>query len=317
LPRPDVKSLLTALEWFRGSPRGRTVSHALVFGLLVFLALRLWRLWSSADFSLRDAQPAIAGAAVLVSTLAVASYGYVWLVTLRRLGVPAGREQLGVFLKSQLGKYIPGSIWQYAGRVELGRDAGIPANIGLASISVEVGASVAAALLLGLLAMPRLVAVGVLACVLFFALVAAGTRSPISRIVNGVARIDKAFLGSAIRLVPLVIPLYCAVWLVYGLAFWLTARSLYAVSASDVLLYVGVFALAWAVGFVAIFAPGGVGVREAMIVALLSSHLGGARVIVLAGSSRLLLTTIDLVLGALSFGGIWRVPRGRRVETDR
>ena len=95
-------------------------------------------------------------------------------------------------------------------------------------------------------------------------------------------------------------PLYAVVWLAYGIAFWLTARALFDVSTSDLPLYVGVFALAWAVGFVAVFAPGGVGVREAMIVALLAGHLGEARAIVVAGASRVVLTAIDLILGAVS-----------------
>jgi uncharacterized membrane protein YbhN (UPF0104 family) len=224
--------------------------------LLALLAARLWHLWSSTDLSLRDVQPTAAVAAVVVSAVAVASYGCVWLLVLSRLGVVVHPTYVALFLKSQLGKYIPGSIWQFAGRVVLGRAEGIPTNLGLAAIVIEVAASLLAAVIAGSLVLS---------------------------------------LGWAM-------PLYGVVWTIYGAAFWLTARALFIVPAGDVPLYIGVFALSWAVGFVAIFAPGGVGVREAVIAGLLAGHLGEAKAIVLAGASRIVLTAIDLALGAFAVG---------------
>jgi hypothetical protein len=96
--------------------------------------------------------------------------------------------------------------------------------------------------------------------------------------------------------------LYLVVWALYGIAFWATGRALFAVPVSDLPRYVGVFALAWLAGLVAVFAPGGIGVREAVIVALLRSRLGEADAIVLAATSRIVLTAIDLVAGAAAFG---------------
>jgi hypothetical protein len=106
----------------------------------------------------------------------------------------------------------------------------------------------------------------------------------------------------ALAAAPGAIVLYLVVWGLYGLAFWTTARALFAIPASDIPRYIGIFALAWLVGLVAFFAPGGIGVREAVIAALLTGRLGQADAIVLAATSRIVLSAIDLAAGAASFG---------------
>jgi hypothetical protein len=302
----SLEKLWTAFGWLRRTQRGRLVSRVLAGALLAFLAVRLWRLWSSTDLSLREVRPAIAVAAVAVSAIAVASYGCVWLVVLDRLGVAAHARQLTLFFKSQLGKYIPGSVWQYAGRLGLGRAEAIPAKVGLASIAIETAASLVAALIVGSLVLSLWVTVVVTALGSAAAAAAVRARGWMSPIAARVPVGDTPLVLRSVRVFPLAMPLYGVVWIVYGTAFWLTARALFVIPAADVPLYIGVFAVSWAVGFVAIFAPGGVGVREAMIVALLAGHLGEARAIVLAGASRLVLTLIDLVLGGIAVASMGR-----------
>ena len=115
----------------------------------------------------------------------------------------------------------------------------------------------------------------------------------------------------ALRAAPVAVGLYLAVWGLYGLAFWTTGRALFAIPFSDLPQYIGVFALAWLAGLAAFFAPGGIGVREAVIAALLASRLGEANAIVLAATSRIVLSAIDLLAGAASFG----LPALRRRDT--
>jgi uncharacterized membrane protein YbhN (UPF0104 family) len=125
-------------------------------------------------------------------------------------------------------------------------------------------------------------------------------------------RLDRESLLAALRAGPGAIVLYLVVWGMYGLAFWTTARALFAIPASDMPRYIGVFALAWLAGLVAFFAPGGIGVREAVIAALLTGRLGQADAIVLAATSRIVLSAIDLAAGAVSFGVPPRRPREPR-----
>jgi len=103
-----------------------------------------------------------------------------------------------------------------------------------------------------------------------------------------------------------VAPLYALVLFAIGAGFWLTAHALLGVPFDDLLVYAGAFSAAWVVGVVAVFAPGGLGVREAMLVAILHGRLGSADALVLAAVSRGILTLVDLLaagVGVLLISG--------------
>jgi glycosyltransferase 2 family protein len=262
--------------------------------LVVLLALRLWQLWRLHPVDFGQLDGAIFASAVAASVVAVAAYGLVWPYLLRRLGSHAPFSWVTLFFKSQLGKYLPGSVWQYAGRVALARSRGVPVQRAVVSIAAEVVYSAVAAATASSLILGPVVAVGVFAALAGLLALAFAVRDRLA----------------ALPAAPGAVTLYLIVWGVYGLAFWTTGRALFAVPVSDLPRYIGVFALAWLAGLVAVFAPGGIGVREAVIVALLSGRLHEADAIVLAATSRIVLTATDLVLGAASFG----LPARRRGE---
>jgi uncharacterized membrane protein YbhN (UPF0104 family) len=94
--------------------------------------------------------------------------------------------------------------------------------------------------------------------------------------------------------------LFLPVWLLLGASFWLCARGLLAVPAHDLAYYMGAFAVAWLAGLAAIYAPGGLGVREAVLVALLGGRIGAANALVVAAASRLILILVDVLLAAVA-----------------
>src|SRR5207247_293216 len=79
-------------------------------------------------------------------------------------------------------------------------------------------------------------------------------------------------------------------WVTYGVAFWLLARGLGLPGALPVARAAGVFAVGYILGLLALFAPGGVGVREVVLIGLLTPALGGGGAVALSLASRILLT---------------------------
>ena len=77
--------------------------------------------------------------------------------------------------------------------------------------------------------------------------------------------------------------------------------------------YMGTFAVAWLAGLLAIYAPGGLGVREAVLVALLHGRIGAADALVVAAASRLVLVLADVLLAAVSTAALRR--RGPRLTS--
>jgi uncharacterized membrane protein YbhN (UPF0104 family) len=65
---------------------------------------------------------------------------------------------------------------------------------------------------------------------------------------------------------------------------------------------VGIFAGAWVIGFLSFLAPGGLGVREGILVYLLGFYLPSHVAIVVTLLSRLWVTAAELMGMALTFG---------------
>jgi uncharacterized membrane protein YbhN (UPF0104 family) len=286
----------------------RLLGRLLVVVLVVLLALRLWQLWRREPVDFGQLDVAVFVAAVVASVAAVSAYGLVWLYLLRRLGTSAPLSWITLFFKSQLAKYLPGSVWQYAGRVGLAHNRGVPIQPALLSVVAEIGYSAVAAAAAASLILGWVAAAGVFLGLAGLLALGHAVRGRIAALVvrapsdRGNGRLDRQSVLATLRAAPAAVVLYLVVWGMYGIAFWATGRALFAVPASDIPRYIGVFALAWLAGLVAFFAPGGIGVREAVIAALLAGPLGQADAIVLAATSRIVLSTIDLVAGAASFG---------------
>jgi hypothetical protein len=216
----------------------------------------------------------------VLAAAGTAAGGLIWLTILEFLGLRTQRRWAGLFFQAQLGKYIPGSVWQYASRAAVARTNGIPVRAVGISLPVEFvaagsGAGLTAAFLVGWWGAAVVAGAGML-------LVAALRLAPHGR--------------PAVRATVAATVLYLPVWLLLGGSFWLCARGLLAVPGRDLALYIGAFAVAWLAGLVAVYAPGGIGVREAVLVALLSSRIGAADALVVAAVSRLILILVDVLL---------------------
>jgi uncharacterized membrane protein YbhN (UPF0104 family) len=94
------------------------------------------------------------------------------------------------------------------------------------------------------------------------------------------------------------VALYTLAWPVLGLALWLLARGVGPAAATHLPLMIGAFALAWVAGFAVVISPGGLGVREAVLVGLLAPTLGEAHSILVAAASRIVFTAVDLAAAA-------------------
>ena len=81
-------------------------------------------------------------------------------------------------------------------------------------------------------------------------------------------------------------------WVVYAAAFWLFARSFHVEGS---FMQIGAaFAAAYVMGYVAVFAPAGIGVRESFLVVFLGPTAGAGAAGALAVASRVWITAIEV-----------------------
>ncbi|MEN5075658.1 lysylphosphatidylglycerol synthase domain-containing protein [Isoptericola cucumis] len=289
--------------------------------LAVAVGLAVYAVVAARDELADAAQQLTAGTVVVALTLSAVFVGCTfcaWRAVLADLGPPVGaRPALAVFGLSQLGKYVPGGVWNVVAAAEIGADHGIPRRRSVTTTAVAMLVGVVSGAVVGVVALPFL-AEGVLGdaarALWALPLVAVVLLPPVLN----------RLIARALRLArrdPLERPLSwrglgaaalwsVAGWVCAGAQVWVLAVGLgMATDARGVALAVGGYALAWVVGFVVVVVPAGAGARELVLLAVLASVLPHAAVLLVVLVSRVLVTVADLGLaglGALARRGVAR-----------
>lgn len=213
------------------------------------------------------------------------------------------RDAARIWVLSSLGKYVPGKIWAITGMALMAREAGVAAWAATASAvilqALAVGSGAAVAGLFGAGAihaerpglLPWLLSGGALALLLVAVLVWPPVTRRLLGLIGGEAR-GSLTPGSE----PLILGLLANVmaWLGYGISLWLLALATLPAPALGPQAAIAAFAASYVAGLVALFAPGGLVVREGLLIVLLQGSMGLGAATALAVASRLLLTVTEL-----------------------
>ncbi|NJM45412.1 MAG: hypothetical protein HC860_03965 [Alkalinema sp. RU_4_3] len=79
----------------------------------------------------------------------------VWAMILRGLGQGAsGKWGAATYLRTNIAKYLPGNIWHFYGRIQAGRQRGMPGALVLLSVLLEPLLMLAAAVVLAVIGLP-------------------------------------------------------------------------------------------------------------------------------------------------------------------
>ncbi|HET6837152.1 MAG TPA: hypothetical protein VFH24_03855, partial [Gemmatimonadales bacterium] len=84
-------------------------------------------------------------------------------------------------------------------------------------------------------------------------------------------------------------------WVAYGAALWFLARGVLPGVSLSLPQSIGVFTCSYLVGFIALFAPGGLGPRESVFLLILAGDIGLKPAAGLALASRILLTGTEVL----------------------
>jgi glycosyltransferase 2 family protein len=206
------------------------------------------------------------------------------------------RPGFGLVLATHLNRlparYIPGGVWQTVSRSLDFSAAGVEAKSILRLVLLEIGVALGLALLMGGLclwvASPD--ALGGFSLLLAAAGLAGLLALPVAEaLLSPMSRVDMAAFGAGIAV-------FVPVWLLYASAFSLFLAHL-GVSlgwATDV----GIYLVSWSAGFLAFFAPQGIGVFE-LTAGYLATDSVSAAIIAALFVFRLILIAADLATYAL------------------
>jgi glycosyltransferase 2 family protein len=283
---------------------------AFVAAVLAFLGWTLRDVWSDAIPRLADADPLTLAAALLVLAAYYCLFvvGWQWILAAFGIQVPY-RLALQAEMASMLAKYVPGGVWTPLARIMwLRRAGGVEStSLVLSSILLEAGLSAVAGILVFTAGLAAVEAVDAPLVPLFaFGLVTAVLLHP--RVFTALARaLFRRFDAPEPPRLPYralvgLLVYYAFTWLVGGAALYLLLRSLAADPGLETIPYLGGAAAVGAiVAVLAIFAPSGLGVREASMYGLMVVLVPAAAAL---GATVLNRFAITLVEAALLGGGV-------------
>ena len=244
-----------------------------------------------------------------------------WRSTLRAWGdqLPY-RTAARIWFVSNLGKYLPGKVWQIAAMGAMAQQSG-----------VSPAAAIGSALVVNLVSITAGVAVIVATAGKRVALAVGSQTSTVDERTSVLIAIGVVILGvGALALTPMIVPRLAklaarvtgknlgvptvparaiwiaaastaASWVFYGVAFALFANGIAPRAAGNAASYIAVYTGSYLAGYLALFVPGGVGVREAaLVLAMPRFQLAStADATIIAITSRLWLTVLEILPGLL------------------
>lgn len=264
----------------------RALGAALTVACCVFVARGLADRWDGVRGHLDSGSfvLAVVGCVALWALLNV-SLGIGWAQLVRMGGARIGYwGSIRLSLRTQVGKYLPGNVFHYVGRVALAAEDGVGKRPAALATALE------AALLL---ALAGLFSVGLLlqafgglglalaaltgAATLYFA------RAWLARLWGGPFEAAGWNLGSLIK----AAAAYAFVFVLQGAMFLWIEHSLYGLEGVSLGSRLELVASSWAAGFAAIGSPGGIGVREAVVALLAEGEAEQTRFLAVAAAMRL------------------------------
>lgn len=276
---------------------------------LFLLAILVWNVisnWGEVSPYLVSFSPFPFAASFILLLFIYPESSLAWYVLVRKMGIAVSfQKAMYVWIVSNTSRYIPGSIWQYIGRVGLGEEAGIKRGQGVASVLAEVFFVLVAGILISLLTLPYWDVLGVkfewwILLMLFpLLLLHPNISSQAMRLMAAVTKKslrgfkNKLNFGDSV----FVLPWFILNFALNGVALFLLAKSLgVGTEPRDLIMFSGFYAFSWIVGYLTLFAPAGIGAREASLAYLLSLSMPPSLASAIALLDRFLVTAAEVIV---------------------
>ncbi|MEW5995412.1 MAG: lysylphosphatidylglycerol synthase transmembrane domain-containing protein [Candidatus Zixiibacteriota bacterium] len=192
---------------------------------------------------------------------------------------------------ASLGRYIPGKIWPVFGMAYLARQINIKEEVAVASWGIATMFALPSAFLAGLggvLLYPELIseefniyigggvyiAAAVIAIVSILLVVAPNRALALFNVVLRALKRPVLTFRLTIGLAIKVYLGYIICWIAFGASFWMFLRAIIPDPHVPIVSAATAFVVAYQIGYLAFFSPGGLGVRELTITGMLGQYVG-------------------------------------------
>jgi glycosyltransferase 2 family protein len=236
--------------------------------------------------------------------------GWAWQKLLVWFGETKARPKisLAVYGRTQIVKYLPGNIFQYPSRHVAGNRAGFNHTALVGAMIYEIVGLLVAAGTISLIGFPITNYLGdsiylrlaILPIIILLPVIIQSilVRFPIGK---KLGLPNKSFLNNFKGVLPIWM-IYFIFFLFDGVIFWCILVTSTGKALSVPFMYIfSTFTLSWVIGFITPGAPAGLGVRESIMILILTNFIGQPTAAFVALISRLVVTIGDLVFFLFSY----------------
>lgn len=245
---------------------------------------------------------------LLLSFLCIVAAKILLVLFMRYAVCSVGKEMdfptcFRIYNISQLGKYIPGNIWHFVGKAAAYKDEGFSIGKIRDALVVENIWLVVGAFGYGLILMlifnfyliQKLFLTYSLYLAVFLVIV------PLLALLGKkVLKIRFRQIFSDHRVNLKIMLLQVVIWTLLGLGFALLAVPFIYPEGASIFMIMGLYAIAYSIGFITPFAPAGIGVREAVLALGFLPYLPLEIVITLSAANRVLYLLVEIILALSS-----------------
>lgn len=308
--------------------RFRFLGYSLVSLSFIFIFRRVYKsLNDIPSFEVTFVSVTVILIGVLLCASVTLALSLAWMVLLKSRNIQISSKQAYIIMgKSQIARYLPGNVLHYAGRVVLGKQAGIPAGITVLSTGVETVLIIIIACMIVLAGLSKnnkminsilysffsidgykvkIISLSILIFLFLCAILAVIFRIYLKDIFRAIWRTKKIIqarlLYFNVRHIALASCCYLTIFLILGINIPFMLRFIWGVTTDwEWYQFVWSFTTAWIVGFITPGAPGGLGLREVVLLSLYTPILGEGLALGLSLMLRVMTSLGDFVAFALA-----------------
>jgi glycosyltransferase 2 family protein len=304
---PREAGRVVSLRWARAGAQIVLIGGAVLF--LVKTARDHAGTFSSWDAAM-DWPTLLAASALVIGAFALMVLA--WSASLRWWRATVSfLSALRIWSLSNLARFIPGAVWQFAGLAALASDEGISPLAATGAVLLQQLVLLATGIVVAVMMAPAWVepitgglspvataAIAIIGLVALAILIPLGMPT-IGRLLSRLAKREFAWPRPSLPAFAAYAAVLVIPWLIYAAAFWLFGRALLGTAAPSLEVAGGAFVASYVAGIIAVFAPAGIAVREAALVAMLAPVVDARAALVLAIGSRLWMIALEILTALL------------------
>ena len=295
----------------RSSPRRWfwTIAQWSLFLLvLTFVGGHAWQISQDVDLKRLTIRWGWLALAMLVAVIGWLPCAWYWQRLLSVLGfTPPWRQILRAYYCGHPGKYVPGKGMVLVIRAAMLHGCGVPAAVTVYTVTLETLTYISAGIVTAVLLLPWLLhqapqwrefadwtdqpaaRIGIPILAIAGSVVGLGVLSYVShrlaaKFQRTIPSMQSMAQGVSIRTISVGLVVFLVAWWMQGVTLGLTLQAISPepIDWRDWPTWTGAAAVALVVGFLALFAPGGLGVREGLLIELLEQQVGPAQAVITA-----------------------------------